>query len=227
MPAQLDRWAVYDRLARLLDDDHQASHKPWSWALIGHGNGGGALRVGLLDAALVSRLHELRGADLAGLRITGPLQQLAACERSALRRGHRGCQWDVEFVTPVTIRQGDHFLPWPAPRAVLGSLRQTWQTFGADEAGPIELDLRLDPVVVLAVTGKSHTERVPLKAPSRRPATGRQGAVTVGGFLGRLTYRLVGSVDPTQVATLFRLAPFAGIGAYTLRGFGAVALPGR
>ncbi len=226
-PDQLDRRAVFTALARLLDVDHRAQHKPWSWTLVDDGDQGCALRVGLLDVALVPRLHQRCPADLAGLRLTGPVEQLTACEWSTLREGHRGRRWDITFVSPVTFRHGNQFLPWPAPSAVLGSLRRTWQAFGAAEAGPVELDMRLDPIVVFGLDGASRTERVELDAPRRRGGDGSRGAVTVGGFLGNVTYGLVGEADPAEVGALVRLAPFAGVGAYTLRGFGGVAVPAR
>jgi CRISPR-associated endoribonuclease Cas6 len=224
-PDLLDRWAVYNSLSRLLDVDHRAPHKPWSWTLVDLGDRGCSLRVGLLDPTLVARLDRAHPEDIQGTKIIGPLDQVAALDWSALREGHQARKWLVEFVSPVTFRSGNQFLPWPAPGSVLGSLRATWHRFGAREAGPLELDLHLDPVRVLAFSGASSTERVDLDPPHRRNMPGSHGRVTVGGFLGSLTYGLLGEADPTAIGALIRLAPFSGVGAYSLRGFGGVARP--
>jgi CRISPR-associated endoribonuclease Cas6 len=203
--ADLDRHAVHRTLSRWLDTDHHAQRKPWSWVA-----DGSDLRIGLLDDQLTDRL--LTGAAAT----SAPLEQLAAVKWSELRDGPAGDDWSVAFLSPVTFRRGNRFLPWPSPSAVFGSLRTTWRHFGAPEVGDLELDLKLDPLVVTAIDGASRTERVIMH---------RQDSVLVGGFLGTVRYALDGAADPQTVAALVRLAPFSGIGAYTTRGFGGIRLP--
>lgn len=202
---ELERHTVHRTLSRWLDTDHHAPRKPWSWVVDGPD-----LRIGLLDDHAIDRL--LTGAADAGT----PLEQLAAVQWSELRDGPPGEDWCVEFASPVTFRRGNRFLPWPAPSAVFGSLRAAWRHFGAPEVGDLELDLRLDPLVVTAIHGTSHTERVTLH---------HQETVLVGGFLGTVRYILDGVADRQTVTALVRLAPFSGVGAYTTRGFGGVRVP--
>jgi CRISPR-associated endoribonuclease Cas6 len=190
-------------LSGWLDSDHHAPRKPWSWV-----RAESELLIGLLDDRLGERL--LRGANA----IRMPLEQVAATSWAALRaaRGTRD-GWCMQFISPVTFRRGNRFVPWPAPSAVFGSLRATWRHFAAFEVGDLELDLRLDPLVVTAVRGASHTERVEVHG---------QDSVLVGGFLGTVRYAIDGPVNGQTVDSLVRLAPFSGVGAYTTRGFGGV-----
>lgn len=194
-------------LSRWLDSDHQAQRKPWSWAPDAQG-----LLIGLLDDRLAERLRG--GADTVEL----PVAQLAAASWAELRSGQARDCWQLEFISPVTFRRGNRFLPWPSPSAVFGSLRATWRHFGAPEVGDLDLDLRLDPLVVTAFHGVSRTERVTVH---------KQDSVLVGGFLGTMRYAIEGAADPQVVDTLVRLAPFSGVGAYTTRGFGGVRILGE
>lgn len=205
--AELDRHAVHRTLSRWLDADHHAQRKPWSWLADSPG-----LLIGLLDDQLVDRL--VSSADATGTSIW----QVAATSWSELRNGRDRNEWCIEFVSPVTFRRGNRFVPWPAPSAVFGSLRATWRHFGAPEVGDLDLDLSLDPLVVTALSGASRTDRVTVH---------RHESVVVGGFAGTVRYALDGTADPRSIDALVRLAPFSGIGAYTTRGFGGVRTPGK
>lgn len=202
-----DRAAVHRTLSHWLDSDHHAQRKPWSWRTQNSG-----LMIGLLDDSLADRLR--RGADAAGAAVG----QVAAASWSQLRcSGRPRDSWQLEFVSPVTFRRGNRCLPWPSPSAVFGSLRAAWRSFGAPEVGDLELDLRLDPLVVTAVCGSSRTEQVTVH---------KQDSVVVGGFVGTVRYALDGVASPQVVDALVRLAPFSGVGAHTTRGFGGVRASG-
>ena len=201
--ADLDRSAVHRTLSRWLDGDHHAQRKPWSWT----GVSDRELLIGLLDDRLTDRLRS--GADATSM----PVRQVAATSWSELRSGRARDCWQLEFTSPVTFRRGNRFLPWPSPSAVFGSLRAAWRHFGAPAVGDLELDLRLDPLVVTAVCGASRTERVTVH---------EQASVLVGGFVGTVCYSVEGAADRRSVDALVRLAPFSGVGAYTTRGFGGV-----
>jgi len=197
-------------LSRWLDSDHHAQRKPWSWAA--H-TADRDLLIGLLDDRLTERLRS--GAAAAG----APVRQVAAAGWSELRSGRARDCWQMEFTSPVTFRRGNRFLPWPSPSAVFGSLRAAWRHFGAPAVGDLELDLRLDPLVVTAVCGASRTERVTVH---------EQASVLVGGFVGTVRYAVDGGVaDPQVIDALVALAPFSGVGAYTTRGFGGVRTLGQ
>ena len=207
--ADLDRSAVHRTLSRWLDGDHHAQRKPWSWT----GVSDRELLIGLLDDRLTDRLRS--GADATNM----PVRQVAATSWSELRSGRARDCWQLEFTSPVTFRRGNRFLPWPSPSAVFGSLRAAWRHFGAPAVGDLELDLRLDPLVVTTVCGASRTERVTVH---------EQASVLVGGFVGTVRYAVDGGVaDPQVIDALVALAPFSGVGAYTTRGFGGVRTLGQ
>jgi hypothetical protein len=110
-PDDLDRWTVYHHFARVLDLDHQANHKPWSWALIEDGPGSWALRLGLLDDARLPRLLRAATPPLAARfddtgADRGPVQ-VAAVEWPALRAGARASSWTMTFASPATFRNGN------------------------------------------------------------------------------------------------------------------------
>lgn len=127
-----DRATVHRTLSRWLDSDHHAQRKPWSWIPQTSG-----LSISLLDDQLADRLVYCAGT--AGT----PVQQVATADWSQLRSaGLSRDSWELEFVSPVTFRRGNRFLPWPSPSAVFGSLRAAWRAFGAPAVGDLELDLR-------------------------------------------------------------------------------------
>ncbi|MGV9366606.1 CRISPR system precrRNA processing endoribonuclease RAMP protein Cas6 [Amycolatopsis sp. NPDC003731] len=209
----IDRRQLHGLLASCLDTDHHADRKGWSWKATTTG-----IEIGVLDDGLVGRL--LTGA---GRRV----RQVAAVAWSDVAGGS-GRAWAVEFVSPVTFRRGNRLLPWPSPSAVLGSLRADWRRFAAPHAGDLEVDLAFDPVVVTEVRGASEVERFVLH--ERPDAAGKRVPVqvTVGGFRGRVTYAVEDPGLRDAVGKLLAIAPYAGVGAHTTRGFGGVRLhPGR
>ncbi len=87
------------------------STKAWSWtrdADAAHRE----LLIGLLDDRLADRLRS--GADAAGM----PVRQVTATSWSELRSGRSRDCWHLEFISPVTFRRGNRFLPWLSPSAV-------------------------------------------------------------------------------------------------------------
>lgn len=224
-----ERRVVHALLARWLDDDHHAERKPWSWAAHRDGDEH-VIEIGIVDDTLAERL--VAGADAhraspatARLPMIEPVQQVAAVTWSQLAATPPQPKWTVRFISPVTFRRGDRFMPWPAPSSVFGSLRAAWRTFGAKHVGDLTVDLKADPLIVTALNGHSHTERVVLRA---QPASGRPPVqVTVTGFVGCVQYALDGPIDPGAVAALLALAPYAGIGGYTTRGFGGARVTPR
>ncbi len=180
--------------------------------------GGSAIvEVGLVDDALVDRLHT--GAA-RGRRLRFG-SQLCTLERepcqthgipwSELDRPSAAVAWGLRFVTLTTFRRGNAFTPNPGLRPILGGLRQVWRTCAPAGLPPLVLDLATEPVWLTAIAVSSRTVRV--------------GGLLVSGFTGRLRLacdapaEVAGAVD-----RLLRLAPYCGVGAYTTRGFGTVRL---
>jgi CRISPR/Cas system endoribonuclease Cas6 (RAMP superfamily) len=108
---------------------------------------------------------------------------------------------------------------------VLGSLRADWRQFAAPHIGDLTLDLSLDPVIVTHLSGASEVTRLVLHERPTPDGSRAPVAVTVGGFVGTVTYTLDGPDDPAAVASLFALARYSGVGAHTTRGFGGLRLP--
>jgi CRISPR-associated endoribonuclease Cas6 len=222
----LPKRTVHAVLARCLDENHHADRKPWCWVARQDGSDQ-VIEIGLLDDALAARL--MAGADAharapAPLRLpmAGPVEQVAATTWAQLAATAGRPPWTVEFISPTTFRRGDRFMPWPAPSSVFGSLRASWRTFGAPHVGDLTVDLKADPLIVTAVSGRSHSERVVLRTESHTGRTPVQ--ITVTGFVGRVQYSVDGPIDHAAVAALLALAPFAGVGAHTTRGFGGTRL---
>ncbi|MFC0438054.1 CRISPR system precrRNA processing endoribonuclease RAMP protein Cas6 [Kutzneria buriramensis] len=225
----LDRRTVYRMLARCLDTDHHANRKPWSWTARRE-PGSLVVEVGLLDDTLADRLitgvedTRRRHAPAAG-RPTG-VHQIAACTWAQLLHGPVTTEWAFRFISPVTFRRGNRFLPWPAPSAVLGSLRASWRTFAPADIADVTVDLSGDPIVVTGVDGTTTVEQVVLHDRADSTGTRRPVSVAVGGFSGQVRFAVdTPGFDPTGVTALARLAPFSGIGAYTTRGFGGARAP--
>lgn len=179
--------------------------------------GGAVLEVGLVDDALVDRLHE--GAEL-GRRLRFGSQytvvdrdpcQVAGVPWSQLDLPSPATVWPLRFVSLTTFRRGNAFSPYPGLKPILGGLRHTWQTFAPPQLQPLILDLAEDPVWVRSIDVASRVVHV--------------GGLVVSGFTGRMTLACDAAAETAgAVDRLLRLAPFAGVGGYTSRGFGTVRI---
>lgn len=203
---RIDRREIHRTLSRWLDVDHHAQRKPWSWTTTAAG-----VEIGVLDDTLAARITQHAGSDAVQVAAASWKQLAAASPRQ---------EWVVDFISPVTFRRGNRLVPWPAPSAVLGSLRADWRWFAAEHVGDVVADLSMDPVIVTSVAGASEIEKVVLH--ERRGPVGDRAPVhvTVGGFRGTVTYTIDGQIDAGVIGSLLALAPFSGVGAHTTRGFG-------
>lgn len=206
----VDRRAVHRRLASWLDTDHHADRKPWSWAV--HN---GRIEIGLLDDALAERLRA---------RTRGVATMVSSASWQELRAARVRSSWTARFVSPVTFRRKGRSLPWPSPAAVLGSLRTSWREFATLHVPDVVADLSADPVIVTALDGRSEVEKFVLHERPDHNGVRQPVHVTVGGFRGAVTYTVDGPIAPNAVAALFALAPYAGVGAHTTRGFGGTRI---
>jgi len=207
--AVVSRWFDAD------DTAHQAKAKPYSVTPAAADPSGTAIEVGLLDDTLPDRLHTVAAPGVVvrlgsqHARLTHPPAQVAAVTWQQLATGGTGTDaWCLRMLTPTTFRRGDAFTPWPAPKAILGSLRAAWRQAPADVLA-LKLDLASDPVWVTDLDGANEVVKVNNR--------------TVSGFVGRIRFTCDAGPDVcAAVDRLVRLAPYAGVGAYTTRGFGVV-----
>jgi len=199
------------------DEQHHQPVKPYAVSPPRNGRHDPVVEIGLLDDTLVERfLQQTReGARIRLGRTTITFReaprQLAAASWDQLTTGRREMAWCLRFATPMTIRRGNRFTPLPAPTPILGSLRRNWNTYAPAEHA-VTLDLGNDPVWVTDIDG--HNEVVSVN--------GR----TVSGFVGRLRMETDDGAAADAASQLIRLAPFAGVGAYTTRCFGVTRVDG-
>ena len=109
----------------------------------------------------------------------------------------------------MTFRRGNRFTPLPAPSPILGSLRRSWNTYAPPELA-VDLDLSTDPVWVTDIDGRNEVVQV--------------NKLTVSGFVGRLRLECDDGATADAVSRVVRLAPVAGVGAYTTRCFGVTRI---
>lgn len=194
-------------------EDHNKPVKPYSVSPPRDSPRGPLIEIGLLDDTLVDRLVS-RGSRLRLGRTVytapTPPTQIGAATWHDLAHGHRGRAWSLRFLTPMTFRRGNRFTPLPAPTPIVASLRRSWNTYAPPEFA-VTLDLSTDPVWVTDIDGHNEVETV----------NGR----TISGFVGRLRIECDGNDDTAdRISSVIRLAPFAGVGAYTTRCFGVTRL---
>ena len=111
-------------------------------------------------------------------------------------------------------------VPLPLPELVFGSLLQNWNRFSTvpfEEAALLK-DLCAHHMEISHWRGGSEAARLVF-----RNGKASYQTVTVPGFVGRCSMRLVGSHDPRFIKALNALANlafYAGVGAKTTMGFG-------
>lgn len=195
------------------DDAHRAQAKPYSVSPPVATRDGTAVEVGLLTDKIT---HRFMQSVPVGTRVrlgsawstvrTAP-QPVANIGWDNLASGADARAWCLRFLTPTTFRRGNAFTPSPALSAILGSLRRTWQDFAPTQLQPVVLDLSKDPVWLTDIDVASQVVHVNQRV--------------VSGFTGRLRFVCDGGDDVCDaVDRLVQLAEFAGVGAYTTRGFG-------
>ena len=131
-----------------------------------------------------------------------------------------------DFSAPTFFKRGggpaypDLTVPLPLPELVFGSLLQNWNRFSTvpfEEAALLK-DLCAHHMEISHWRGGSQAARLVF-----RNGKASYQTVTVPGFVGRCSIRLVGSHDPRLIKALNALANlafYAGVGAKTTMGFG-------
>jgi CRISPR-associated endoribonuclease Cas6 len=199
--------ALHAVMASWLDTDHRDAIKPYSVSPPRPVRGGATVEVGALTDDVE---RALRSAATPGARarfnrqhvhVSGEPRLLARVAWPDLT--DTAYAWSLQFLTPTCFRRGARFTPWPSPEKLLHGLTGKLTRFGSVEA-PARL---AQHVWITDVEG--HSEALKL------------GTLTVSGFLGRVRYECDGDAETaTWVSRLMRLAPFAGVGTYTVRGLG-------
>jgi Uncharacterized conserved protein len=195
------------------EEGHRAKAKPYTVQQLQAVDGGTLLEIGLLVDELGDRLASAAapGSQIrlgsTWTRITHPPEPVAMATWQELTDAGRATSWCLRFLTPTTFRRGNSFTPAPTLSAILGSLRASWREFAPPTVPPLVLDLAREPVWVTDIDVTSQVVSVK--------------GLTVSGFTGRLRFVCDGVAEQaSMIDRLVRLAPYAGVGAYTTRGFG-------
>lgn len=125
--------------------------------------------------------------------------------------------WQIEFLSPVSLRRHGVDQPWPAAGPLLAGVAAKWTAFGPAPMHWSEEDAR-----AILVTGVELTMEQSRDAP-----------VPTWGAVGRVEWtwdsrdRRAPIDGPVRVERLLRLAEFTGLGAYPQHGLGRVRVSGR
>lgn len=197
------------------DVAHTAQHKPFSVGpLIEAGPGQTQWRVGWLGSAELPPIPETvaLGPARCAIRTTRPQRRSFA----ELLAGTPVRQVELRFISPTFFARKGRDLPLPDPVLITHSLATRW-----DAHAPPELALPAEVLTALLDTVYLADAAID----TRRAQVSQTMWQT--GFVGAAQLALTKAADAatTHVFTaLTRFAEFAGVGAQTTHGFGAVRL---
>ncbi|MDO5067814.1 MAG: CRISPR system precrRNA processing endoribonuclease RAMP protein Cas6 [Propionibacteriaceae bacterium] len=168
-----------------------------------------------LSAVLVRRLFLGRAERLGqvAVLVTG-LKELGSTALLSLS-GRPSRQWRLRFPAGVTFKRGDVFMPWPAPDAVLGSIRRRLaETWGWE---PDAASMR-NAIRAVAPTRAEITTR---RWREGRNGRGRDVALAVG----EVEWVATGDEETrTFIDLLLQAGELIGVGAKTTWGAGVLEI---
>jgi CRISPR-associated endoribonuclease Cas6 len=218
-PLVYDPYHLHAVVSRWLDPSggHHGHQKPWKIDWPEAVPDGLRVRIGLLDPRLsdvlvsaVTTATRLRLGSWHARVAQAPVLS-AQSTWAALAGSASHTRWRFEFLSPVTFHSGSRFHPLPQPVQMLEGLLAAWNrwspllltaSFAAADVPVEDLNLRSEA------------------ATFRRGGRDRSRPITVSGSVGSLTIRVTEPSLRSAVATLANWSRFAGIGAWTERGFG-------
>lgn len=198
-------------------DAHNDRVKDWSLSAPRREGNLRVVEVGTLtqSARVTLQAHATPGARLrlgsATFHLADePSQVFELTSWDSLQQASTVTTWKVDFLTPTTFTRGSDSSPLPSPERLIRSLARCWDAWGP---GIEILDATRSArgILVLDVEGRT----VHLTVGHRHLA----------GFVGTITYR-VPPESTALLSPLFALAPYAGIGAATVKGLGTVRVHG-
>jgi CRISPR-associated endoribonuclease Cas6 len=203
----------------LLEDDsvpHTAQHKPFSVGPLFESSAGRARwRLGWLPAASPPPIPATVALGPARCEVQPTRPVLVTF--AELLTGPPLRHVELQFISPTFFARKGRDLPLPDPVLIMRSLATRW-----DAHAPAELALPSKELT--ALLDSVYLDQVAIE--SRRGQVSHTMWQT--GFVGtaRLALTRAGDDITAQVFTaLTRFAEFAGVGAQTTHGFGAVRLP--
>lgn len=211
-PAQLH--AAVTHWFDLTDDEHAQQDKPFSISPLvpAHGHGWG-FEVGVLTREAQRQLES--GAREIGFERIG--HRSARTHQPMLLHQHTWRELldaparrrlALEFLTPVSFRNGRHSSPLPDVPKLVRSLVGSWGYAEDDDLPGLEL---------------SHAEVGFIRVDAMKDANSTTvdlGTHTLQGMTGRIELECDDQRLAQRFSALFSLAPYAGIGAGRYRGMG-------
>ncbi len=180
--------------------------------------------VNLVSDLLQERLSELpNGAEV---RFGHSFPKIARVERCELVKEasweqlgvYSGTtQWQIEFLSPVSVRRHGIDQPWPAPGPLLSGLAAKWTKWAPTATEWSDTDDRSVLVTGVELSMKQ----------SRHTPTPTWGAVGRVEWTWDAVDRRSPVDGPERIERLLRLAEFSGMGAYPQHGMGRVQVSGR
>jgi CRISPR-associated endoribonuclease Cas6 len=202
---------------------HQAVLKPYSLSplTLEDGEWGVEVKVLTLPASQVIQGVAV-GTQLqlgCGAAMVTRLPHLLYTESwKALVAPHRANRWLVDFLTPTTFRlQGGRSSPWPSPELVLGGLRRHWQEFSLEP-----LDFSPDDARSVWISNHNLNPSHVIELRVGAASGSRKGKLTLTGFTGVVEFSCAEPLMAPRINSLFRLAPYVGVGAQREKGLGVV-----
>ncbi|MFT4189115.1 MAG: CRISPR system precrRNA processing endoribonuclease RAMP protein Cas6 [Aeromicrobium sp.] len=195
--------------------EHKAGSKPYSLTPLSQRGEEFGVEIATLTSEAALRLHTacvqgtvVRLGPQQGRVAAAPtLVDVVAWESLGARPQN---MWSLDFLTPTVFRRGKRYSPLPTPQSITRSLSYQWNAWSGLES--IRLDhAEVDQVWVSSFEGGSHPIRLRFK---------REVTRTYEGFVGRLTLRCDDDTVAAATARLLGVAPYAGVGSFTLRGLG-------
>lgn len=126
----------------------------------------------------------------------------------------------LQFCTPTAFRQGKYDSSLPTPERVFGSLLRRWNHFSGmtfpEDILAVVQDSHLNIHTEVAVDPREQFQHTGAKIDPRNSFT---------GSVGKMTFKILGKVEPVTIQQLNTLADFAlyaGVGRKTPMGMGIV-----
>lgn len=222
-PPRLISFADVHRLVCYLAEDarrdaHHKQVKPFAaWPLLEDAEGF-VLRINSLDDShpLASRVAErLLGTPHLGadLPLVAPRMSSLTCPYAELVASGRAKKSTVEFISPATFSRNGRSYGLPDPVLVHQGLARRWNALA-----PANLALHDDEVNDLCARVRTTSADIEVRELHEYP-----GRI---GFTGRVTFSIGGGSPHlrTPFRVLWAFAEYAGVGAMTVHGLGAVAV---
>lgn len=192
-----------------VQDAHWSKEKPYSVSPLSERNGEYGFQLGLmideLSEVLLERLYYNPAVQLGNHHSqVSTAEQIGKESWSELGTWSQASRWRVSLLTPTTHRSGSRNSPLPNLPAIVRRLSEHWSTWNQ----PVNVDLHqlskamwVSDLQLSSTTLEFHQQ-------------------VISGSLGEFTIRCNDRKFAAFADQLLRLAPYSGIGSFTVKGCG-------